>query len=377
MKINKLLMEDWLADNQLVKYNMSESGYADFILNDILNLCNEDINNLKEINLMNPDTRGSIELRNEIVACYENVKPENVLVTTGVTEALFSFFNSILEAGDEVIVEYPEFQTLSELPRAIGCDIKYLELKQESNYLPCLKTLESMISSKTKLIIINSPHNPTGSTLDEETIKDLSRLAKKHDVYILFDEHYKFLPLQPGTELLKSGFDICYNIHKKVAATGSITKCFGANGLRIGWLISDDEIIEECREYKHYLTHVTSPISDYLATVMLKNKDKIISHVKNHILKNVKTLNIFMEKYNNIFEYVEPKGGLVAFPKIKGSKNSDRFCNELLTKKNVSLLPGAVFRENQHFRISLGIESDKFKEAIDLIGSFLDEYKEA
>ncbi len=371
MKIDKLIMEEWLADNQFIRYNLAESGYVDFTLNEILELCNEDINNLKKINLMNPDTRGSIELRKEIISCYENVNVENVLVTTGVTEALFTFFNSILNPGDEVIVEYPEFQTLSELPKAIGCEIKYLDLKQKSNYIPCLETLESIITPKTKLLIINNPHNPTGSKLDIESVKAISYMAKKHDIYLLFDEHYKFLPLQSGTDLILSGFDICYKIHKKVAATGSITKCFGVNGLRIGWLISDQEIIEECREYKHYLTHVTSPISDYLALIILRNRAKLLLHIKKQILSNVATLNSFMHKYRHIFEYVEPQGGLVAFPKIKGNINSNEFCQKLLKSKNVSLLPGNVFGENNHFRINYGIESIKFNEAIDLLESFV------
>ncbi|MDQ1354392.1 MAG: hypothetical protein QG657_4701, partial [Acidobacteriota bacterium] len=124
MKIKKLLMEDWLADYQFVEYNLAESGFVDFSLGELLAYCDENPTSLEKISLINPDTRGSTGLRREIRQCYQTAAIENILVTVGVTEALFTFFNTILEPGDEVIVEFPEFQTLYELPAALGCEIK-------------------------------------------------------------------------------------------------------------------------------------------------------------------------------------------------------------------------------------------------------------
>lgn len=370
MKIKKLLMEDWLADYQFAKYNLAESGFIDFSLGELLALCQEDIANLAGINLANPDTHGSLGLRREIVKCYQSVGIENVLVTVGVTEALFTFFNTILEPGDEVIVEFPEFQTLYELPAALGCDIKFLTLARENGYLPDPGRISELITARTRLIIINNPHNPFGSLLEPAKIREIGQIARENDCYLLFDEHYKFLPLTPGTEQLISGFDICRGVHNKIAAVGSITKCFGLNGLRVGWLVTEPETIEACREFKHYLTHVTPPICDYLAEIALKNKEKVILYAKSHILKNVDLLNRFMKKHEQRFEYTEPKGGLVCFPKLRDRGDASTFCRELLKKHGISLLPGEAFGMNAHFRLNFGVKSDTFAEALDLMANF-------
>jgi aspartate/methionine/tyrosine aminotransferase len=367
MKIKKLLMEDWLADYQFIEYNLAESGFTDFSLGELLALCREKSTNLESISLMNPDTRGSIGLRHEIIKCYQTAKIENVLVTVGVTEALFTFFNTILEPGDEVIVEFPEFQTLYELPAALGCKIKYLHLEKENGFIPEPGKIRELITPETKLIIINNPHNPTGSVLEPGELREIGEIARDNDIYLLFDEHYKFLPLEQGTRQLTSGFDICREFHEKAATVGSITKCFGVNGLRVGWLLAAPHIIEDCREFKHYLTHVTPPLCDYLAEIALKNKEKLILHVKRSILENLELLNAFMERNQHKFEYEPPRGGLVCFPKLKDQPDAAPFCRDLLKKQNISLLPGETFGMKEYFRLNFGIKSDKFREALHLM----------
>lgn len=360
-------MEDWLADYQYVKFNLAESGFVDFTLGEFLNLCTEDIKNLEKISLINPDTRGSTELREEILKCYEEANIENVLVTVGVSEALFAFFNVVLNPGDEVIVEFPEFQTLYELPSAVGCKIKFLQLEEENRFIPEPDKINELITKKTKLIIINTPHNPTGSIVPESIIERICEIAKDNGVYLLFDEHYKFLPLTEGSRQLKSGYDICKDLYDRVAAVGSITKSFGLNGLRVGWLLSNREIIEACREFKHYLTHVTPPINDYLAVVALKNKERIIKYVKRNILKNIKLLNVFMEKKKDCYKYIEPKGGLVCFPKLRNETDSNTFCRKLLKNYDLSLLPGSAFGMQQYFRLNFGLKSVIFSKALKLL----------
>ncbi|MCP5049462.1 MAG: aminotransferase class I/II-fold pyridoxal phosphate-dependent enzyme [bacterium] len=364
MKIRKLHMEDWLADYQYVKYNLAESGYVDYTLGELFSLCGEDPANMNDISLMNPDTRGSVGLRREILKCYHTPAMENVLVTVGVTEALFAFFNVILEPGDEVIVPFPQFQTLVELPAAIGCDIKYEYLTEENGFNPDPARIRELITPKTKLIIINSPHNPTGSLLDEGAIKEIGKIANEHGIYLLFDEHYKFLPLTEGTELLTSGFDLCAGVHDRVVATGSITKCFGLNGLRVGWLIAPPGVIDECKEFKHYLTHVTPPVCDYMAEIALKNRDAVLRDVKKNILANVGFLDKFMERNGHRFDYLEPKGGLVCFPKLKNQTAATPFCRELLDTHGVSLLPGESFGMDEYFRLNFGVKSGTFEAAL-------------
>jgi aspartate/methionine/tyrosine aminotransferase len=373
MKIDRLVMEDWLADNQFARYNLAESGTEDFTVGEFLEACGEPLENLNRISLINPDSRGSAELRDEIRKCYERVSDENILVTVGVSEALFVFFNHILDAGDEVIIGVPAFQPLYQLPMAIGCNMKFVNLLECVGFIPDPAMIADAITPMTRLIIINTPHNPTGSTVTGDTLQAIARIVQERDIFLLFDEHYKFLPLEEGTRLLDSGFDLCRDIHPKLAATGSVTKCFGLNGLRVGWLIADRGVIDGCRDYKDYLTHVTPPINDYLAAIALKNKGRLLIRKKQVILENLRRLNRFMGKNSSVFDYTPPGGGVVCFPGLKGTADAAGFCSELLNRHQVSLLPGSAFGKGMesHFRLNFGISSQPFAEALEAVQSFI------
>jgi aspartate/methionine/tyrosine aminotransferase len=365
-------MEDWLNESFNIKYNLASSGCEDLYLKEFLNLINEDLESFNELYLGDNDTRGSLKLRLEICKSYNNVDVENVMVTNGTSEALFTFFNEILEKNDEVIIPFPAFQCLYEIPVSIGCSIKFLNLLESKPWRLDLEKLDKLVTPKTKLIIINNPHNPIGFTLNEKELYEIGEIAKKNDCYLLFDEHYRYLPLYEGNDLIPSGYDICSQINNKTYATGSMIKCFGIVGIRIGWIIGENNILSRCRDYKDYLTHSIPSITDHLAYLALKNKDKIIAMRKRNILKNVMVLNDFMKKHNDYIDYQEPEGGVVCFPKLKNKIVSKKFCETLSKEFQVSLLPGFAFEVDNHFRINFGIESNKFNKAIRLIENFLD-----
>jgi aspartate/methionine/tyrosine aminotransferase len=372
MKIKRYYMEDWLNDSRQIKYNLTASGCQDFHLKELFKLCNTKLDMLNNIFLGDNDTRGSLKLRKEICKSYQKLPLKNIIVTNGSSEAIFAFFNELLKKDDEVVIPFPAFQCLYQIPISIGCKVKYLDLLKCKDYRLDLKKLDKLVTKKTKLIIINNPHNPFGWTLNKKELLEIGKIAKKNDCYLFFDEHYRFLPIEKGTKLIPSGYNICKKIHKKVFATGSMIKCFGIVGIRIGWLIGEPNILAKCRDYKDYLTHTTPEITDFIAYTALKNKNKIIKIKKKDILTNIKVLNKFMEKNKNMFDYIAPTGGVVCFPKLRIKKDSKIFCKDLLQKTGVSILPGFAFEIKEHFRLNIGINSDKFKKALDLMQKYID-----
>ena len=374
MKIKRYDMEDWLNDSFAVPYNLSTSGSQDFYLGNFLELCNTDINEFNGLFLGDNDTRGSLKLRREICNSYRGLVIEELLVTNGTSEALFTFFNELLEPGDEVVIPFPAFQCLYQIPISIGCKLRYLDLLTCKNWRLDLDRLGDMITPKTKLLIINNPHNPIGWTLDEEELKAIGEIARQNNCYLLFDEHYRYLPLTAGTELIPSGYDVCKPIHSLTFATGSMIKCFGIVGIRIGWLMGDPGILSRCRDYKDYLTHTIPAVTDHIAYISLKNKEKIIRMQKGHILTNLALLNRFMLKNNDFFQYVEPTGGVVCFPAVRRDLKLDstEFCQVLREQYNVSLLPGFAFDVDGHFRLNFGVNTDIFKKALEQIQGYLD-----
>jgi aspartate/methionine/tyrosine aminotransferase len=362
-------MEDWLMRNRgRVKYNLAESGVSDYYLSELIDMCGIDTDALLKVKLEDAPTYGTDALRGAIAGTYENVDMRNVLVTTGTSEGLFILFNLLLERGDEVIVQFPEFQSLYELPQSLGCDVKFLKLTSENGYTFSIDGLRALITEKTRLIVINNPHNPTGSVLTEETIKAVISVARESRIPIIFDEHYRFLPIDERLRI-KSACEI----DDYAICTGSIVKCFGLMGLRMGWLVADEVMVEKCRSFKDYTTHTLSPISDFLSTEVLNKRDVILAKNLEFIRENHRLLAEFISENSARLSWVPPAAGVVSFIKYNFDMGSDELCQKLIDQKDVFLLPGLSFEMEGHFRLGYGIKTDDFKEALSRISSFLKE----
>ena len=371
MRIRRFDMEDWLNDNARVELNLGESGCEDFHLGELLELCGASSRDLEPLWLGNNDTRGSTRLRARIAECYEQAGDSELMVANGTSEALFTFFNDLLDAGDEVVVPVPAFQCLFEIPEAIGCRVTRLDLLSHSGWRLDLDRLADAVTDATRLIVINNPHNPLGWTLDENELRCIGEIAHAHDAHLLFDEHYRYLPLQPGTGLVPSGYDACKPFHEKTYATGAMIKCFGIVGIRIGWLIADEARIARCRDYKDYLSHTIPLVTDFIAALSLEHRDKLIETKKRDILPNLEALDAFMARQAEHFEYVPPTGGVVCFPRLKSTTDVPGFCQRLIDEQGVSLLPGFAFGVDDHLRLNFGINREKFAEALRRIGVVL------
>ena len=381
MKIKRYYMEDWLNNSMGVECNLSASGCQDFHLQEFLEICHVELQELNPLFLGDNSTMGTLQLRREICRSYQRLEPGEIMVTNGTSEAIFVFFNQLLAEGDEVIVPFPAFQCLYQVPISIGCRVRFLDLLACKDWKLDLEQLDHMVTPNTKLIIINNPHNPLGCTLSAEYLRRIGEIAGKNECYLFFDEHYRYLPINPQTRLIPSGYDICKPIHDKTYASGSMIKCFGMVGIRIGWLIGEMQMLTACRDYKDYLTHTIPSITDYLAYIALKNKEKIITEKKKHILRNIKLLNQLMEEHSDVFQYREPGGGVVCFPKLRKQEDSKFFCEALLEKHGVSLLPGSTFRAegdlkpDAHFRLNFGIHWEIFEKALERIRNFIHQQK--
>lgn len=277
------------------------------------------------------------------------------------------YFQLRYEPGANVIVPFPAFQTLYEVPKYLGYEVKLLGLKPEHKFRIDIKKMESLIDDKTKIIVLNNPHNPTGMKLTDTELDEIFKIAEKHNIEILADEHYRFMPY--GDEKLIPSL---YNKSKNVVAVGSMIKCYSCVGLRVGWIIGSKELINNCRDFKDYTTHTISQMNDLIAQKLLLNGDNIINENKQWILKNIDEFKNFIAKNKEFIDCVEPQGGIVAFPFLKDkSISSALFARKLVEKTNVSILPGDVFEKPGYFRIGFGIRPEIFRQAIQFISEFI------
>lgn len=352
---------EFFIEDRLEKYrlqaecNLGESGIRAYTLGEIFRKTGVDFQEWESLSLEDSPNRGSRKLREEIAMTYGgSVGPDQILVTTGTSEALYILFHLLLRAGDRASLFMPAFQALYEIPKMLGAEIDSIFV--DSYDRECLP-IADILGKKAKLTILNHPHNPTGLGIRSEDWEILSG-SYSCDRYLLFDEHYRFLDFSQDTT--RSG--AC--IHPNAFATGSITKCFGVVGLKLGWLVGDSTILDRARSFKDYLTHTVSPLSEYLARKILENRHSLQAEIKSRVMKNILVWEENLSGLKSIVGYRRPQGGLVGFLKLAPHWKSEEYADRLYRDTSVFVLPGSNFEREGYLRIGFGEEPNRFREGI-------------
>jgi aspartate/methionine/tyrosine aminotransferase len=319
--------------------NLSESSFTDKRMSE-LGI------SLDDLLLFYGDHLGKPALRELIVAEFHG-KAEDVLVTPGAAPALFITATSLLNKNDHIVVAKSNYATNIETPRAIGARVSFLPMRFENGYALDLEELDTLITENTKLVSLTYPHNPTGVMIDESTLKKIIGIVERKNTRLLLDETYREMSFVPK-------LPVAAGLSERVISVGSMSKSFGMPGIRIGWLICQDkQLMETFLAAKEQIFITNSVVDEEIAYRYLLNKERLFASVRETIGKNFAILKNFMQ-YQNLLEWVEPKGGCVCFPRIKKdiSMDTNRFYDVLLNKYSTYVGPGHWFEEDtRHMRI--------------------------
>ena len=365
MWFNRMSLEEWFDKYQYeIKYDVGESA--------VKYLTFEDLKiNLGKLPLRYGYHLGRPDLREHIAGQYEGFTKENVLVTPGASEANFAIVASLVKPGDHVIVEHPNYTSLYEVPRSLGCTVELLSLKFEDRFKPDLEKLESMITPKTKLISLTHPNNPTGSMITEKELRKAVSMAESHGVYLLFDETYRDMTF--GDSLPAAAV-----LSPKVISISSMSKVYGLPGIRIGWLATQaKEIIDGVLAIREQVSITNSAISEEIAVQVFERRAEFLQRAKNHTLANFKIVSDWMSRQKDL-EWVAPEAGVVSLPRIISPEISDpETVYRLLAEKYKSfVIPGRCFElDNRFFRLGYGGTSDELKIGLGNIEKALNDAK--
>jgi len=323
-----------------IKYNLTESSVRDRALSQL----KIDVN---DILLCYGDHIGNPELREIIASDAGNLKPEHVLVTAGASSALFIVATSLLKKGDHMIVIRPNYATNIETPKAIGCEITYLDLSFENQFRLDVKELEPLIRPETKYISLTYPHNPTGVMIDPQTMNQVVELVESKDCYLLFDETYREMTFDKILPVAAS-------LSPRVISVSSLSKTYGIPGIRLGWLICrDKELMHLFLCAKEQIGICGSVIDEEIGREALSQKAEWLIENNEHIRESFQIVKKWIES-EELLEWIEPRGGCVCFPRIKPEVeiNIDRFYDRLNNKYGTYVGPGHWFEQSRrHFRI--------------------------
>ncbi len=313
------------------------------------------------------ESQGHPLLRDEVAKLYQHISPENVIIAAP-EEAIFIAMQTLLRPGDQVVAIAPAYQSLHEIARSIGCEVAdwKLEPGPDGTWQLDLDQLEASLTGRTRMLVINFPHNPTGYTLSRSAQEAVIRLARRHGVYLFSDEMYRLLEYEPATRLPA----VC-DLYEKGISLSGLSKSFALPGLRIGWLATQEStLMESWLAFKDYTTICNSAPGEILGIIALQNKERIIRRNLAFIQDNIARAEEFFGKHKQQFAWFAPKAGSVAFPEWLGDGPVERFCQEVLEQQGVMIVPGSLFgASGNHFRIGLGRKN--LPEALALLGDYL------
>ncbi|HXB06366.1 MAG TPA: pyridoxal phosphate-dependent aminotransferase [Puia sp.] len=329
-----------------IRNNLSESSYTDSFLQDLVS--GEELGKLL---LCYGSHEGHEGLRELIVRDTGGaLTRDHVLLTIGAAGALFIIATSLLEQGEEIIVVRPNYATNIETPRAAGAKIKYIDLRFENDWALDMGEIRRAIGPSTRYISVTHPHNPTGACLEEAQLIELAVLADMNGIYILVDETYRDMVF--GRPL-----PLAATYSKRMISISSLSKTYGLPGLRTGWIICRDEGLYETFLAAKEQMHICGPVIDEeLAYRFLLRRADHFHRISMDIRAKFEMVKSWMEQQND-WEWVEPRGGCVCFPRLKdpAAVHLPRFYERLLADFGTYVGPGHWFEmPDQYIRLGFG-----------------------
>lgn len=340
---------------QAVEFNLSESGVLPLRVEEILEGTETEFLSL---GLKYPESDGSRELRENIAQWY-GATPEHVLVTNGGSEANFTVLWGLLEKGDHTAMMLPSYLQSWGLARAYAdrTNAFHLVERRENGKLRWALDIEGLgraVSRKTKVIVVTNPNNPTGSVLDQEERSQIIRAARKANAWLLVDEIYR------GAEVSGPLSPTFWGSYDKVIITSGLSKAFGLPGLRIGWIVAPPKTIAKFCTYRDYTTLTPAMLSDRLASIVMQpaRREKILDRTRAIVRRNLPKLESWIHSHDDIFTYIPPQAGAIAYFKYKLPISSTKLFDKLREERSVLITPGDHFGGGRYIRCGFGYDVD-------------------
>ena len=364
MQLKPFLLDTWLDQYEHdIEFNLAASTGPKWTVNEILDLADDETRHrFLNHNLVYSRPAGADSLR-EAIAEMQNVPVEAVQVMTGASEALVALMWLAAEPGANVIVPLPGFTTFSALPESLGLETRFYRVRRENGFRIDPDEIERLADSKTKLILVNSPHNPTGATIGDAEMEALHAFAAERGIQLVSDEVYH--PIYHGKQTASAA----RLQHATVVA--DLSKAFSIAGVRTGWMIEHDA--RRRQQYwtaRAYFSICNNTAGEILSEIAIRKRNVVLGKTQEFATQNLKLLERFMSEHRDVLGWIPPQGGMTAFPWLVSADNARPFC-QAAAERGILLAPGDCFDVPAHFRLGFAAVGDGFSNALDRLGAFL------
>ncbi len=328
---------------------------------------------------------GIIELKEAVIEKLKKdngveYKPSEIIISTGAKQCLFNTILTICDPGDEVLLPTPCWVSYTEQIRFAGAVPVFIITHQEEDFKLSVAQVEEKITPRTKLIILNSPNNPTGAVYDPEELKKIAQLFTKYNIYCICDEIYEKLIYDNAKHL--SIASLSDKIKDKIITINGVSKSYAMTGWRIGYAAGPEEIIKGMSKIQGHSTSNPNSIAQKASVEALNGKQDTIEKMRKAFDERRKYM---VKKLNNIegIFCLSPTGAFYAFPNVSkilgrgiecnGKKVSNSFdlSDFILKEAEVALIPGSAFEAEGYLRLSYAASIEDIKEGLKRIEKIL------
>jgi len=364
MRLKPFLLDMWLDTYEHgIEFNLAASTGPSWTLKEILNLAgDQERERFLNQKVVYGRPAGAEGLRSAIAEMH-GVDREAVQVVTGASEALLILMWLAAEPGANVILPQPGFTTFSALPESLRLETRYYGIRKENGFRIDVEEIKRLADRNTKLILVNSPHNPTGATISDAEMDSLHEFTSSRGIQLVSDEVYH--PIFHGHPA-KSAARLPH-----ATVIHDFSKAFPLSGIRTGWMIEHN--LKRRKDYwnaRAYFSITNNTAGEFLAELAMRHRDVVLGRTQKVASENLRHLGRFMSEHQGTIGWVPPRGGMTAFPWLVSGEHSRAFC-QAAAERGILLAPGDCFDAPQHFRLGFAAMAEKFPDALDRLGELV------
>lgn len=349
---------EWAKTRSQARFNLATSGVMNYPMAELKV-------RLEDIELSGPSWYGYEPLQ-QALAAKCGVATDNVVAAIGTSMANFLAMATILNAGDEVVIEHPAYDPLVSIAYYLGAEVKRFERRFEEGFRVDPSAVEQAVTSRTRLIVMTNMHNPSSALVDADTLREVGEIARRVGARVMVDEVY-----------LEALFDQArphaFHLGNQFITTSSLTKAYGLSGLRCGWILAEPELARRMWRLNDLFGNIPAHPAERLSVIALANLDSIRDRARSLLDRNRKLLDQFLDSRDDL-ETVRPPFGTVVFPRVKQAR-VDELSSLLREKYETSVVPGEFFEMPDHIRLGIGCDSEMLEGGLERLGSALDELR--
>lgn len=364
MRLKPFLLDAWLDQYEHdIEFNLAASTGPIWTVSDILSLADEQTRHrFLNHNLVYSRPAGADSLR-EAIADMQGVPAEAVQITTGASEAILALVWLAAEPGANVIIPRPGFTTFSALPESLGVETRFYRVRRENGFHIDPDEIKQLADAHTKLILVNTPHNPTGAILGNEEMEALHNFTAERGIQLVVDEVYH--PIYHGIPS-RSAARLPH-----ATVISDLSKAFSIAGVRTGWMIEHNA--QRRQQYwtaRAYFSICNSTTGEILSEIAIRQREVVLGKTQQAARRSLELLNVFMAEHRDVLGWIPPQGGMTAFPWLVSGEDARGFC-EAAAERGMLLAPGDCFDVPPHFRLGFAAAGETFSRALDRFGTFV------